>query len=673
MKEITNNTEFIIGIDFGHGETSAAFCDLRTGECKDIDILPGKDCIKSAVAILEQEGKLTICVGETAINNAAYAKEFQISFKKLPSEMSQHERRIMVSFMKGVYQDILERHPDYKQRDHGVFIARPSNDGVWRKEEKAYLKMAEDAGLPIVGIQKESRAAYFRARTQPDTMIDEQVDNGVLIVDFGSSTIDFTYLNKNLNEPIDYGVNLGANEVETLLLRYALSHPQDSNMNNFNEFFGKHPDSNAYNQMLYQFRKAKEEFYGGKSYSFSFSFNYEPITASAPVEQQIIGFGGIALTKEKVNEILTGYIYDVEEAVKDFKKNKLGENIVAGVYLTGGASRMDFVRGIFMRVFNLNDSACPSDDKPSVIVSQGIAKLSYADIKTEGRKSELEKKAKQIIENFDWNKILTGIIYSEVKCDIIKKCKEIMQLYKDDEVFEYVEMKNSIGIKDGKYYDMEVGQTTTGNIRVRNIRSLCSKFTQVFKDYQNYDFMENCKSVINKTIIDSVVKEMQETFSAYDYKYDNRTDIPIKLSVRLSPEGSDILNAKFTSGGKGHILYDAVSSRYGGIMNGWNLWKDRGLDSRKWHYSYYIKNNLNIFAPDPIDFNVGPGLFTLGILLSTFDMLQKTFSLPNTWGRFLNDNISIDGLETTKEEVKSYVQNMIDDFISYAKLSIFFK
>lgn len=36
MKQVTQNTEFIIGIDFGHGETSAAFYDLKTQEKKDL-------------------------------------------------------------------------------------------------------------------------------------------------------------------------------------------------------------------------------------------------------------------------------------------------------------------------------------------------------------------------------------------------------------------------------------------------------------------------------------------------------------------------------------------------------------------------------------------------------------------------------------------------------------
>lgn len=82
MKEVTPNTEFIIGIDFGHGETSAAFRSLKAQDVFDLDILPGHKVIKSAVAILEQEGKQTICVGDAAIANAPITKDFQISLKK---------------------------------------------------------------------------------------------------------------------------------------------------------------------------------------------------------------------------------------------------------------------------------------------------------------------------------------------------------------------------------------------------------------------------------------------------------------------------------------------------------------------------------------------------------------------------------------------------------------
>ena len=293
MKQVTKNTEFIIGVDFGHGETSACFYDLKKSNepQKDLDILPGLHVIKSAVAILEQEGTETICVGDAAIMNAAYAKDFQISFKKRPSEMNKTERGRMVAFMKGVYAEILNRNPDYKSRDHVVYIARPSQD-IWNSEEKAYVKIAEDAGLPIAGIQKESRAAFFRARTQPDSKIDSYVKDGVLIVDFGSSTIDFTYLNSKLTKPIDDGRPLGASEVEKTLLKYAMDNPSDGYMPEFVKLYGKDKESIPYNQMLYKFREAKEQYYGKKLSVFSVSFDYGLLTSSE--KAPIYGFGGIA-------------------------------------------------------------------------------------------------------------------------------------------------------------------------------------------------------------------------------------------------------------------------------------------------------------------------------------------------------------------------------------------
>ena len=444
MKSVTDNTEFIIGVDFGHGETSAAFYDLRSQEKFDLDILPGLKVIKSAVAILEQEGQQTICVGDAAIANAPIAKDFQVSFKKRPSEMNGIEKNRMIAFMKGVYAGILDRHPDYKTREHVVYIARPSQDMLWKSEEDACLSLAEKAGLPVAGIQKESRAAYFRARTQPDSKIDSQVKKGVLIVDFGSSTVDFTYLNGSISAPIDDGRPLGASEVERTLLDYAMNHPSDAFMPEYARLYGWNKDSNPYNQLLYKFREAKEAFYGKRLPVFSVGFDYGLLTSSEP--SQLYGFGGISIPREQINAILGkgekgGYIERVREAVKAFKKEKLKDNKVACVYLTGGASRMDFVRAIFMDVFNLDAAHCPSDDNPSVIVSQGVSHLSYADVKAAKEEAALKKIAEAAIANFNWEESFNSIIKESIKAKIINKAHSLMIDYKDGRIGEYLHQK----------------------------------------------------------------------------------------------------------------------------------------------------------------------------------------------------------------------------------------
>lgn len=642
MKEITPQTEFVIGIDFGHGETSAAYYNLRNQDKEDLDILPGQKVIKSAVAILEQEGKETICVGDAAINNAPVAKDFQISFKKRPSDMDENgvERQRMVNFMRGVYAGILDRHPDFKSREHVVYIARPSQDELWKAEESAYIKIAEDAGLPVAGIQKESRAAYFRARTQANSKIDQEVKYGVLIVDFGSSTIDFTYLNSKLEKPVDDGCSLGASEVENLLLEYAFAHPNDSFMPKFKEKNCSTKDTIPYNQILFKFRKAKEEFYANPQMPlFSVQLDYNLLTSSE--REQLTGWGGISIRRNEVNTILHKYIESVREAVKKFKSENLKGQNVSCVYLTGGASRMDFVREIFMDVFNLDEKHVPSDDNPSLIVSQGVAHLSYADIKTREKETELRKKAKQIIDNFDWDACFRSVIARSTKAKIIESAKDIMSSYNDGKVGEYLTLENDYNIDaNPKELILREG-IKDGYCLVRNIRSLRKYFNDTFKGFSNCDFAKDCEKEITKNVVDSVVNELNREFSAFQYQSQITSLTLSGLSAKITSSGINQLTDKFTGEGTGHIIYDGVSKDYL-FMVGWNLHKDRRNRERQDQYNHYKKNYAEIFT-------------------------------SYVWSQFLKDNIIISGIDSAKRQTSTFINQLIDEYISYAKLAQFLK
>lgn len=636
MKQVTQNTEFIIGIDFGHGETSAAFYNLKTQEKKDLDILPSRKVIKSAVAILEQEGKETICVGDAAITDARFAKDFQISFKKRPSEMTPIERHRMVSFMQGVYAEILNRYSDFKTREHVVYIARPSQD-IWDSEEKAYLEIAEDAGLPVVGIQKESRAAYFRARTQPDSKIDSYVKDGVLIVDFGSSTIDFTYLNSILSKPIDDGCPCGASQVEKTLLEYAMDKSSDYAMEQFAQLYRNKKDSIPYNQILYQFRVAKEQFYSNPLMrDFRLVLDFEDITSSDG--SPIPGSGSFKISRQKVNDVLNGYIEQVKQKVVKFKEEKLKGLPVVGVYLTGGASRMDFVRQIFMEVFNLDEAHCPSDDNPSVIVSQGVAHLSYADIVTNGVAEELKKKAHEAISTYDWKGNITRILYDGIKLKIKNEAYDFMRKYREGKIGHLVpyETAKSMGVENAWL------RKKNGMVRIRDIKSFQDRIQTEFSSMTYYDFAGNCKKEITNTIINSLLIEIKKVLIAFNYQLKEDKEFELTgLSARLTNFGAKRLSAKFAAEGKNHILYDAVSSCWI-TMSGWNLTKDRKDSDRQQHFDYYWQNDFHIYT-------------------------------PKEWDVFLNDYIEISGIETAKKQLEDYINSMIDDYVSYAKLAIFFK
>ncbi len=656
MKQVTNTTEFIIGIDFGHGETSASYHGLHDKtDFKDLEILPGKKVIPSAVAILEDEGREKICVGEAAVANAGIAKDFQISFKKRPSEMNKVERKRMVAFMKGVYAGILDKHPDFVHREHVVYIARPSQS-VWDAEERAYIQIAEEAGLPVAGIQKESRAAYFRARTQGGNKIDSYVKEGVLIVDFGSSTIDFTYLNARLTKPIDDGRPLGANEVEMALMKYAMEHPTptDNVIGEFAYRFGWNRESIPYNQMLFAFRKAKEGFYSNMAQpKFSIALDYFDLTSSE--KDPLEGYGGFSINRNDVNKILSkeGYINRVKDAVKVFKEERLKGQKVALVYLTGGASRMDFVRETFMEMFNLDKVHCPSDDNPSLIVSQGVANLSYADIRTEGKADELKREAQEIILAYGWENALKQIIWESVKNSIIGKAKMIMQNYRDGIIGEYLELKDE-KTPAGEYVGMQPGKSKNGFTLIRNIRALNERFLLCFNDFVRTDFVSECESIITKNLIDSVVEVIKNKFSEFEYTSSMTKHLKLSgLSAKLTQNGARRLSERFTDG-EGCIIYEAVKSCYpGGAMVGWNLHKDRWDSDRKQHYDYYTAHYEKIFPN-------GNDAFPADYLWNR-----------NSWAEFLEKEVVISGIDSAKQQTMAYVNDLIDDYISYARLAQF--
>lgn len=643
MKEATPNTEFVIGIDFGHGETSAAFYSLRSKDDKlDLDILPGQKVIKSAVAIMEQEGVPTISVGDAAVANAPMAKVFQISFKKRPSEMTSTERDLMVAFMKGVYAGIIDQHPDYRTREHVVYIARPSQDELWKSEESEYLKIAQDAGLPVAGIQKESRAAYFRARTQPDSKIDAEVKKGVLIVDFGSSTIDFTYLNESLSSPIDGGCPLGASQVEKSLMEYAFEHPviQDDAMHQFIKTYGMDEKSIPYNRLLFEFRKKKEEYYKNRLPSYSLLFDLHDLTSSEKDRQIPMGkFGCINIDKVQIDLILGknssgGYIQKVKAAVIDFKNEKLKDNKVACVYLTGGASRMDFVREIFMDVFNLDADHCPIDDYPERIVSQGVAHLSYADIKTKETEEALKNKVKQLIDNFNWDYEIRKIVGREIIFRIQKEAAEIMSYWVSGSIYQNIYID---GLLDkARYRTKESGST-----RIHNLYSLAKEFDRVFNSFLYRDFARGCEEKINSEILGKVVSMLNYALSAYQYK-----PLPQRLSIneitaKIKQSGVNKLSYRFIGEGSGHILYDAVAKLCKGAMVDWNTEKDRLMPFRMNHENYFSQYYSNIF--------------------SSYE-----------WNEFINKDIELSGLSQARTVTLEYANKLVEEYISYAKLAKFF-
>ena len=111
-----NKHQYIIGIDFGHGETSAAICELEwnksagTSEKKfrdiDMDRNAKKKVIVSAIC-KTPDGRYHI--GNEAFEPDYLVEDTQLSvcFKQAPKKMDGEKEQLMIAYMKTVYERIL--------------------------------------------------------------------------------------------------------------------------------------------------------------------------------------------------------------------------------------------------------------------------------------------------------------------------------------------------------------------------------------------------------------------------------------------------------------------------------------------------------------------------------------------------------------------------------------
>lgn len=628
-----------------------------------LEILSGKETIPSAVATVIEEGVEEIKIGSDAVHENP--KDFAVSFKKAPSLMTTAERDRMKKFMKKVYESILAQR---NLPNHVVYIAYPSDEKVWTNDEAdAYLRIAIEAGLPVAGIVKESMAAYFRARIQPAANLDRALSEGVLIVDYGSSTIDFTYIKKGdrLKNTIvvNGGSQLGAGRVETLLLKDAMENPgEDKNMQAFANQYGNDKESAPYNQMLFQFRKAKEDYFG-EGYSFRVMIDYNFVTASE--QQQLDGCSIITRMASDVDNILAPYIQELRREIELFKNQSLkddnGNDLpVAKIILTGGASRMGFVRKVFSEAFHLSEEHCtPGLTKPQFIVSEGVASLANAQLKTAVLRADNMDGIRQRINQFDWESELGAIIRKNVMNHIVSTVSEVMKDWRDGRIYEFVD--------GGKRF---------------TINSLVRKLQQEFEAMSTYDFASGCKELIEADVLSEIKHKINRIKSEYNYRIDifkeHSFTLPKSLTANVSKDGTDVLCRRFTD--DNGIIYNAVDARYSGtiIMGSINMTKDRSESARENHYNYYQEHYPAIFRKnDPVPHSdkylmpITPIGVAVTVAIKLLEALKKQ-GIQGSWGEFMADYVTVKGIKEAREYTQSYVDECLDELVRYATLSVFF-
>lgn len=424
----------IVGIDFGHGETSAGFVisDNAIGNevsMSDLRLVGEETVIPSIVCIMPND--------EVVIAPSAYqiakAHEIGISFKdplvgnaRYP-KISEKDYRYFKLFLTKTYESIKENQnnplhtSEEGESDYWVYIACPSG---WDQEQiNAYKVFTNsECGIPVVDIVKESRAAYIAARRTVTGGIRTQGGN-VLVIDFGSSTIDFTYFNNDSRfEPVHEGYKLGARMVEERFLQYLKKHEKEAaeNIEMVENLCGTDKGENI---LLFEIRKLKEEYFISPNQDyFLLSIDLRKLLLDRSLAGKYIEpSSGNGYSKQEVLDILSDYIDKLSDMLDDFL-TKEGVTSVDKVILTGGASRMFFFKDLVSKKYNVTkeNGTLIIDLNPSVTISRGISAFGYMNEKSVTNEKPLWNDVNNFIESSlpeilrsSLNKAVDDIYYNE--------------------------------------------------------------------------------------------------------------------------------------------------------------------------------------------------------------------------------------------------------------------
>ena len=429
MKKDISKIEYVIGIDLGHGETSAAICPIQKG-CDAKDLEPAKDLemggnkkvMPSAIAILPNGNAY---IGEAAFNPEILKQaQVRVCFKQRPENIVGEAEQLMIRFMKEVYHRIRENNSGMLSDDnHLVYIATPSG---WDKNaQDLYLQMGEKAGLPMGGITKESRAAFVRAQQDVTSGLGKKVQKGAIVFDMGSSTLDFTYMNSELSGMIDFGYDCGASFIEKAI--FAAKERDDENIQLFEN---KYPDLKDY--LIFEARKIKEQVYFDPSLKVKKSINFDDFVDDEDLEDERFR---LSFQPGELNQLLrdNGYLGAIESSMKDYINNHIKGHKIYGVFMTGGASRMDFLKEMICDSWGLEPNQVYRDQDPSLTISQGVAEVARMDLQTEGMDEGLEDSIKTLANGNAVFDVFAEFLGGTLKARVPDKVAEVLIAFRDDD------------------------------------------------------------------------------------------------------------------------------------------------------------------------------------------------------------------------------------------------
>lgn len=549
-----------LNYDIGHCETTATTINVNDGKNAVVRLkLDGNhnDVISTAVSLtFDQIQKLgasridvrvleslgDIRIGEDAITQPkdgeyfVYFKTSPESFDK-PCGRSREAReakltcgKLMAVFIYQIIQNTLRFNPAYAElspeirSDLSLLIGCPATS-KWtdEKNRQAYARLIRTAtGIDKVSIVPESRAAVFSAVSTTDKAVSSA--NGVMVFDFGSSTVDCTYMLLG-RQIMEYSWDLGASLIEQQLLMNALSSAREKEST---ADFALKRDS-----MLRSLREAKEEYYRiGAERDVVCRFERsdgktlrELIAIDEDAMERVTTADTLSIRADSVTE-KTGSWRKLCREFMEKGKAYLDANQLPckAVVLTGGASHMDFIQEICEEVFD-DGMTILRDSNPSYCVSTGLGWVAIAD---EQRDACIEEAKKLLQEN-------STCSYDKLKNAITDGvCAYIFDLV-EEETTCWANQPGSLPVRDlEKRIDSRMKQQADKDAVKEIIEREIDKWVVQFQAGATEAVNSQSRKIFSESIAADLI------ISDAVWKRMDANSIPVKLDAAKIIEGLDI-------------------------------------------------------------------------------------------------------------------------------------
>lgn len=375
-------THYIVGIDYGHGETAAWVVPLNADNPAGLP-LEGTSLRLRVSNEVEDQKLPSVVYYDTSGNYYLTAKpgcgisggmKGRVSSLKLDNSRRTH----YMNYIRLIVETLLELNSDILKIEEGeanfrLCMASPTR---WNDDEKKeYLELFNEALAPLnlkfEWIINESDAAYF-------TFNDKTAgpDKCSLVIDYGSSTIDYTAMKNGRKISNDDWSNqqLGASNIEKTMFESLSPQPNGAGRDDLLAITQSllsdkgllHIDPQQF--LLFNLRIQKESDYTEGLTDFELLYRFTKPTADSAFSQPLYEFIGnydnvTADYRQVVKEDLIG----LRQNIKNVNGGKDPDSIV----LSGGASIMRWFKDLVKEVFECNEYL--EDRNPSFVVAKGIA------------------------------------------------------------------------------------------------------------------------------------------------------------------------------------------------------------------------------------------------------------------------------------------------------------